>query len=265
MDILFWILILIIIICSIIGYVRGLIKSLIRIVLTISTFIIAYFVAPFVGQVIIDTTDFDNRLESVIVEKIQYEVENKAKETYKKEIQEEYGKYSDLLDEDKINELIASHELSKTEEMDIINQINAPDFVKKILKENNSKEFMNKIGANNFYEYIAKYISYMIIKMLAFIIVIIVFSLIALCIYIACSGLSKLPVLRSVDKIAGLIFGAVEGVFICWIIIIAFNCVSSMSVAKGSALDKNKENKSLEKFYEQDIIDDVINKIIRLE
>ena len=268
MDLQFTILLGVLIIFILIGYIRGLIKSIIKVVLTILTFIIAYSSLPLASQIIIDQTEIDDKIEIVILDKIKTETKN-AFTKAGKDNSSEINKYLDdaeinLSDKDVdkfINENITPN---RNQQMEIIESISMPEFMKKNLIEKNSKEFMKKIGANNFYEYIAKYISQIIVKIVAFIVIFAFLSVISMIIYFAAGGLAKLPILHGVDKIAGAVFGMVEGLIVCVILILVFDCATSVMI-NVEEVKKKKEKTIVEKICQQDMVEDVINKIIRIE
>lgn len=192
----------------ILGCKRGLFRSVFRIILTGFSFVLAYFCAPMVCSILINNTTIDDYLK----EKIGIYIENKAEEGINKQI-------------DKVREDTDFNieEPTRNEQIDFIYKMQLPDFLTKALMENNNDKMKNALGAKDFFDYIASYITYMIMNALSFAILSLVFWIISNVLFFAIAFVSKLPIISSINRIGGLLFGGLEALLIVWTM---FVCIS---------------------------------------
>lgn len=105
-----------------------------------------------------------------------------------------------------------------------------PSSVKDALLENNNNEIYNAFGITEFKDYVANYLTCLIMNALSFIIIflaaVILLKIIAACLDI----ISYLPVLHSLNKIGGFLFGAINGFVILWIVCIAATIFSGTEI-----------------------------------
>lgn len=130
-----------------------------------------------------------------------------------------------------------------TEQIDAIHSLPFPESIKDSLIENNNGKIYEALGITDFAAYVADYITMMIVKAAAFVILFILAFIILKIIEVCLSAVVSLPVLNSLNKLGGFLFGAVNGLMTIWfffIIITAFAGTSwGMEIFKqinGSAL-----------------------------
>lgn len=114
---------------------------------------------------------------------------------------------------------------SVTEQIDAINNLPFPDSIKESLIENNNGKIYEAFGVADFADYIADYITMVIIKAIAFVVLFILAFIILKIIELCLSAAVSLPVLHSLNKLGGFLFGFVNGLMTIWfffIIITAF-------------------------------------------
>ncbi len=99
-----------------------------------------------------------------------------------------------------------------------IQNLNVPQIIKNLLIENNNEVFYNMFNTNNVVEYIAKFISIIIIGLITIFIVIILVNILITILSKSTKFLSKLPILGKFDKIGGIGLGILNGIFTILII-----------------------------------------------
>lgn len=92
-----------------------------------------------------------------------------------------------------------------------------PNTIKKQLIENNNKEVYSDLLVENFENYLCKYIAIMIIRAFSFLILYIIVRIGVFILAKMLDIISKLPVIKQMDKTAGLILGGLQGILIIWI------------------------------------------------
>lgn len=242
---------------AIIGFSRGLFKSAFKLMAAVITMALAFFLSPFIASFMIENTGVDDYFEKKISEKIHDVVKDKAE----KRLEEAYGisevddKLLDVLVDEMINK-----ELTKNEEIQLINEAPVPDFVKNALIENNNSESKKNMGVDSFYEYVSGYLAIMITKAIAFgltyFIAGIAFTIIASLVGAAV----HLPIISTINRVGGLIFGLGESVVIIWLAftVIAFS-ISEPSVKV--LYDQIQSNDFLRGLYNSNVINGVVSDI----
>lgn len=211
-----------------IGYRRGLVKSVVKIVIAGLSLVLAYILTPFVGNLLIEYTNFDDYFR----EKINSGIKSYIEDTVENEVS------STIIGDNAaaVDELVTSAmniELTKNQQIDMIDKIPAPDFVKNALIENNYDEMYKSMGVNGFYDYVATYISHMITNAIAFAITFIVIGLVFAVVYVIMCVAVELPIISSINRFGGLAFGAVEAFIIVWLIFTLAVVFSNTKIGAG--------------------------------
>ena len=111
-------------------------------------------------------------------------------------------------------------------QMDAIDEMKLPKFLKDLLKTNNNDEMYEALGITRFTEYISTYITCLILNgislLVSFIVIFIVLKLLGCCL----DMLSKVPVVRGLNRIGGLCFGLINGVGLLWLACIVITVFS---------------------------------------
>lgn len=104
------------------------------------------------------------------------------------------------------------------EQEKLINGLPLPSYAKENLSNNNKIDIYQALGVNAFQGYISTYIARFVVNGLSFVLVFLVVFLLLKLIAIALDLASKLPVLGAANRIGGLFFGLINGLFILWMI-----------------------------------------------
>ena len=184
MNMVSWITLVILAVCTI----RGLHMGMVRTVFSTFTFIAAMILAAF----------FSPRLNTVLQESPLYQTINVRVE----------------------RTLEGSPELAAEgkEENLVIENLPVPEFIRESLAENNDQNIYSLLGVDTFFHYISAYITRVILRVLAFLLVFFaaVIALRLLCALL--DSIAGLPVLHTLNRAGGLVFGFVNGMIILWIL-----------------------------------------------
>ncbi len=210
-----WLLIVvcfILVVCAIDGYRKGLVHVLISLLSLIITIVLVGIATPYISDFLTNKTPLYDSLSKKIISVMESEDGNEN------------------------TELVA--EENQTE---AINGFAFPDMVKKALIKNNNEEQYNVLEALNFQDYVAKYLSKTIIKIMSFFITFIIITIFLRMTFFTLDIIANLPVIKGVNKLAGLGVGLVQGVLIIWIaffVVILF-AGDDISIMLYSQIDAN--------------------------
>lgn len=108
----------------------------------------------------------------------------------------------------------------------IIENLQLPKNIKEALIENNNSEIYKMLGVDGFADYVGSYLSGLIINAIGFVLL---FAAVYLAVNLVMRWLdiiAKLPILSGINKTAGALLGAVEGLIFLWI---AFLVITAFS------------------------------------
>lgn len=115
---------------------------------------------------------------------------------------------------------------AKTEERTIIEGLELPEQLKKLLVENNNSEVYQMMGVELFADYIGGYLADTFIKIISFILL---FAAVFILLHVAVVWLdliAKLPILSGMNKIAGAVLGGAEALIFLWVGCLVFTALS---------------------------------------
>lgn len=121
-------------------------------------------------------------------------------------------------------ELLAG--LSRTEQTSLIRSLPIPDFLKKTIESYNNSEGYKKLEAFNFAEYLVHFIADLLIHVVTFAVTMILTWLIVRLIIGSLHLFSSLPLIGTLDRIGGLLCGALEGIFFVWLLLLILSLFS---------------------------------------
>lgn len=203
---------IIFIVCIVLGYKHGLFRSALKLVLLVLSLFLSYFLSPMLADVIIKYTNVDDYFKA----KAYSVIERTVKENVEEELNNEFGITSEDVVEEITDEAMKT-DPTRVQQVNIINKMNVPEFIKTALMDNNHDDARKSMGVNSFYEYISTYISYMIVNAIAFILafafLIIIFAIIS----IVSAVIVRIPIIGGINRLGGMLFGFFEALFIVWI------------------------------------------------
>lgn len=177
----------ILLISVIVGGARGFIKTFFAAFSVIIAIFLAVQTGPYLGKVLQRTPAY-----TFIEEKVEEKLDAKA--------EKEADKVSRQIEE--------------------INNYPLPESLKEALIENNNNQIYEVLGVSAFNEYVASYMACLVINALSFLIILVLALIILKIIEASLDIISKLPVLHGINVFGGIIFGAVHGIILLWILCI---------------------------------------------
>ncbi len=130
---------------------------------------------------------------------------------------------------DSVNDKIQISVDGVSGQMDAIEDMKLPAFMKDLLKTNNNSEMYEALGISKFSEYISNYITCLVLNgislLAAFVVIYILIRIIGLCM----DMLSKVPIVNGLNRIGGLCLGLINGVGVLWLACIVITVGSGTS------------------------------------
>ena len=120
--------------------------------------------------------------------------------------------------DEKMDEMAQTAGLAgKAGERAVIESLEIPDQVKKLLIENNNGEVYQEMGVQIFEDYVGKYLADRVIRVIIFTVLFTVFYASLHIVIVWLNLLSRLPIIYGLNKIAGAVLGLTEALIFVWI------------------------------------------------
>ena len=123
-------------------------------------------------------------------------------------------------------ENVSLTDLSRTQQTTLIRSLPIPEFLQKMMESYNNSEGYRKLEAFDFAQYLVRFISNLIMNILAFAATMLIVFLIVRLIIGSLHLFSGLPLLGALDRIGGLLCGALEGIFVVWFLLMILSLLS---------------------------------------
>ena len=215
------ILLLYILMEALLGCKRGFFRSVLSLLVLILTMVFSCKLSPQVASYLSKETN----LQKTIAERI-----------------EEY------LQKDGEDSLDADME-SRSWQKDFLENAGFPSYLSEVLGDNNNAEFFDALKVDSFYPYIATYLATVIINILAYFITFLVIWLILHMFASLLKGIGKIPVLRMLNRMGGMLFGIGKALLVVSLFLLLITMLSS--TAFGQVLvAQMEESPILCAFYE---------------
>lgn len=257
MNILTIVIIILLLIFIVVGYCRGLIKSVFKVVLTGLSLFLAYLLSPIISNIIVNNTNIDNYIRNKIYVAIEENVEKKVKE----EISASMGNV-DQVTMNQLVDAVLEDEPNRNQQIEFIQDMELPDFLKKALIDNNHVEMKQEIGVSNFYDYISTYVSRMIVNAIGFFLTFIILNLLFSLTLFLMNMVVKLPGLNGLNRLAGAILGLIEALVVIWIFFIVVDMLVGTKAGQ-NLMSQITESKLLCLIYDNNILSGFIENIIK--
>lgn len=251
------IVILIIVFGAVIGFMRGLLRCLIGIAFSLLSVLIAYLISPFMYGVLVEKTSLDDYATERISAIIEEDIEQKIKEEY---LEKTGQNLTDMSLLESLKEQVYQYDPDKSDQANIINNLNIPESLKKSLVDDNAYGEKTDIEADNFYDYIAKLIVKRAMKMTAYVVSFMLISLIFAIIIITLKLVTKLPVIGGLNKVGGAFLGALIGLVAIWIMFTVFVSFPGQELCQNAA-KQIEESKILSLIQDSNIFMGIVERI----
>lgn len=139
------------------------------------------------------------------------------------------------------------------DEISIISELPIPKSLKESLLKNNTKENYTAMAIGSFKEYINTYLTNIVINAISFILTFLIALTALWVLSIMLNIISKLPLLNTVNKTAGLAVGFIQGLVIVWVLFIFLTAFSGLTFG-ATAMEMIEESKLLSILYNNNLL-----------
>ena len=217
----------------IIGYKRGFLKNITSLASTLICVVLVLFISPGVSKWIQESTPLREIMENKCVEL--------------------------LLPDGTTGEEALQTEISREQQITMIEGADLPDIIQKMLLENNNSEVYTALGVQTFGGYIGAYVAKVLADIIAFLITFIAVFIIVRIVLGMLNIVDKIPLVGGANHLVGGIFGAGIGILIIWILFIVITLLYNTSLGMACMKDIS-ESEILTKLYENNILMNYITK-----
>lgn len=153
------------------------------------------------------------------------------------------------------------NENEKTDQALAIEEMHLPDNIKEMLLENNNHEAYDLLEVTGFYEYVGAYLAKMIINTAAYLLSFVIVWTALRVITMALDIVAMLPLLHGINKLAGGVLGAAEGIVLVWIAFLLVTAFCSGAVGQ-QFFEMISESRFLLFLYENNVIMKIVYGLI---
>lgn len=258
-----WLLIIvatIFLVCIVVGYVKGFLKIGISLLSTILTMVIVAVCSPYAADALAKYTPIDDYIESKCIDVFMPEIPveklasidlrgtplEKLSQEDIANINNENWKMLGITAKDILNVI---GEVPKDLQIKELESSPIPQFLKDLLVENNNSAIYGELGVKTFPEYVASYISRLVLNLLSFLVTFLVAIIIVRALMFAVNIIGELPVLGFVNHLGGGVLGAVMGLVIVWILFLAMTLAYSTEIGT-SCFEMMERSELLQYLYQ---------------
>lgn len=224
----------IILVTGVVGYYKGLIKTVLSMATIVVSLILTSIIAPEVSKILCENESVYGSV---------------------------YDSISENLDLSEVTSELASvagEKLDEAAQAEILDKVGMPPVVKEIIIDSGNLEQFTSKNAEKFEEYLYNLITDLIINAASYVVVFIVLSIVLAVVSSVLNIISKLPVLKSLNRMAGAILGVVEGFVIVWLLFILISVLPGNEFMEKCNEDI-QDNAVLTYLYDNNVIMNVVS------
>lgn len=228
-------------VCMIAGFVKGFLRISLSLLSTILTLVLVSFLSPYVSDALMKHTPAQDVLEKKIVEAFMPELS--ADDLLKANLS---GTPLENLTVDQIKSLSESGwdklgitaqdilkvvgDLPKDTQIREIENSMLPQFLKDALLENNNTAIYEELDVTTFPEYVAAYISRMLLNVVSFLVTFLIAIILVSALMYAVNIIGELPLLGAINHLAGGVLGIGLGCIIVWIAFLVLTLIYTTEI-----------------------------------
>ena len=226
-----WLLIIVaivFIVCVVVGYARGFLKFGLSLLSTVLTLVIVAFLSPYVSEALAKYTPVDDFIEEKCVEAFMPEIPvdklanldlsgtplANLNSDQIANLNDEDWKMLGITAEDILSVI---GEIPKDDQIKEIRESSMPQPLKDMLVDNNNSIVYDELGVSSFPQYVASYISRMVLNIIAFLVTFLIAIIIVKALMFAVNIIGELPVLGLANHICGGVLGLGLALVIVWL------------------------------------------------
>lgn len=234
MNVLLIIVGIIFLLCMVVGFVRGFIKIVASLASTIAIIVLVAFLTPSVSNIIQKLIPIEEFAQDKCAQILMLEQE----------------------DDEEVTE---QREISREEQIRLLENAELPEIFRQLLLENNNHEIYETLGVSTFSEYVGSYLAKLVSNIVSFLLTLLVVTIVIRTILYILGIISDLPVIGGLNRLAGGVIGLGTGLILVWVLFIVITLLYDTEIGK-MCFENISENQFLTILYENNILLDYITK-----
>jgi uncharacterized membrane protein required for colicin V production len=217
------------------GIKDGAIKIIVSLGLTAATLVLVYFLTPYIAKGIEKFTPLDDIMEEQAIQTMAKVIDPTGEGAAAIEEVPVVG--ADSADTEVTQEQILAlvgQNMTRDEQINAIERSDFPEIIKSLLKENNNSVTYAELGVTSFGNYVAHYLSKLILHMAAFICSFIIAWIVLRAIVFSLDIISDLPGVGFVNRAFGAIIGMGTALVIVWTMFVIITLLYSTSFGRNA-------------------------------
>lgn len=251
-------------VCIVVGAVRGFFKIGLSLLSSVLTVVIMLYLSPYVGDALTKFTPLDEMIEERCVQAFMPEISvdifagKDLSGTPLAELDEDQLQAIGELDLDRYgitaqDILGVIGEIPQDQQIQQIEESLLPDFLKDKLLENNNSTIYEMLGVSTFPEYVAAYISRMVVKVVSFLVTFLLAIIIVKALMVAVDILGELPGVGALNRFGGAMVGIFAALLIVWLMFLVITVLYSTEIG-ASCFEMIEQSKILTFLYEKNVL-----------
>ena len=218
--------------CCVNGYRRGFVKEIVSAFFVVLALAAVWAINPYVNQFLTDHTPVSQKIEETCLDFLEEQIA--------------------------AEDSAGTGEEPLTEEMqgDLIENLPLPSFLKGGMLENNQSGVYELLGVHSFLEYVAGYLARMLTNGISFLLSYFLATLLIRMIVFGLDIMAKLPVLRGLNRFAGIFVGGFRGLLFLWVAFLIITICWNTSWGR-ECVRMIDDSRFLSFLYEKDIFVDL--------
>lgn len=212
-------------VCVLVSWAKGLFKSILSVAGLIASIWVAVYAVPHLSGYIGDHTEIDEKIADCI--------------------------------ESKFESFDMGEEVPRSVQIAVIGELPLPEPLKSNILDNNNPETYNLLGASGMYDYIAKSVAVVILNTAVFLILMFLCRLFFFSLSRHMGDFTKLPIIRSIDKIGGGCLGALKGIIYIWLFFLILSICGTLEWSQ-PFIAQIDDSAILKWLYDNNILLDVV-------
>lgn len=177
----------ILLVCTWHGYRKGFIKIIISFLSIILTFWLVSVVTPYISHYLVENTE------------LYQGVKNQISEAFA----EDNARYDNTIPEN---------------QMKTIQSYRVPEVMKTTLISNNNESMYETLMVSAFEDYVSSFVARVVLNVFAFVCTFLMITIFLRMTFFSMELLGRLPIVKGINKTAGLFLGFAEGILIVWVL-----------------------------------------------
>lgn len=211
--------VLILLLCmAVSGFRKGFVKKLASMVSLFLSIILVSVSLPYVTEFLKTNTP----VYELIVDQCDQLIAEEAAETVTASTGEKAENTNDFRSMG--TDLLA--QIGRIEQMELIETLPLPDYMKEMLQDYNNAEGYKTLAVSTFRDYVTHLIADIILNVAAFIVSVVLVQLVLWLVITVLNILAKIPVIRFVNRMAGLALGLVQALVLIWFLFLILSLFS---------------------------------------